>query len=235
MDHKLFFSTESHLLIKYVQELYNIKTQIIFDNDKKIFMSKCERDFCTEFILTKAMKSDAILFLINYIKNFHNNNVLQLKRTILIYNFNYVSLKNERIFKLFFEKYSTFFKFIFTTNRVSNIMRSFCLVQHVQLETVISSDFHKIVMNDTDSFIEKLSVDKLDYESIRKDLYGLLIQYFDTQLILKYLSHSARNKFPKYSEDIENCHVMCSQKSKNGNKSILYLENFIFLLIKTCL
>ena len=236
MNNTLYINPNLYNIIDLIRAKYQVVSKNIkYDNDYKCFISSQEKKFTTEFILTKNTKQDIISYLMKYIQNFHENNVANITRTIIIYNFQYIPVSKYYILKYIFETYTDFFIFILTSDACNNFLLPFFKIEHIDSKYNYKSEFNVIINNDINNFYENIIKQKeIDFSVIRKSLYVILTSYFDVCLILKYMISCGCKMFPEHASILNTKGNDIVNKYCKGNKDILYLENFILILIKTC-
>lgn len=234
IQNTLFFSKNTNFLFNFIRKQLCITNNIILNNDLKMFHSKIEVNFISEFLIMSSSKSDSIDYIYKYLKTFYENNIISdKKRTIIIYNFHYIPQNKYSIVKYWFEHYSNVFNFIFTSEKYIEYISSFILCKHVPEsddEIIIVQDFF---INTYKSFFIDIFINKnYNFQNIRKMLYNFLFEFLNTKFIINCIEKIYTDLYPNSIEYINDFKLQCFLDLKNGNKDILYLEKFLFLLIK---
>jgi len=237
MENIVYYHRYSNELISYVREECGIgNSKLEYNSEKKIFHSKVEKQFVTEFVLTKSVKSDAIDHIMNYLTNFQENNVLKIKRKIFIYNFQYINPKKIKTMEHVFKNYRDNFIFYITTDRILEIHYSFflikkvsncdnCIDHHKKYEDYMRKDIHQILY-------QFFKSEKKSFEKMRNELYRVIINYYDIKHIFHSLYMNMLDMFPHHKKTIQIYYTECMSFHSRGNKDILYLERFILLVVR---
>lgn len=227
----LYNYNTSDLKLK-LNDILKIDTNLQYNEDHKYFTKCSSLNF--EFMFTKYSKIDAYKFMYKTLYEIHSNNICSEKRKVIVYNFHVISSNFYSYFKLLLEKFNDTFVFWFTSKSNNIFLSSYIGSIYIDInQNKISNTFKSIIQNDCLKVISETykPYDLIDFAIIRKELYSLLFKYNDITLILNNLMELAISTRESQSESIT---ILCNQvicKHKQGNKDILYLENYILLLI----
>ena len=220
-------------LINIVRKEYNINTnKIKFDDDTRIYKNVDDYTI-EEYIFTEHTKFRGILQIIENLTEKFENSINKKKLKIIFHNFHYVK-KRLNIFKFLFEKTSSRFSFIFTSDIYIDFFSSFVLCLYIECKNEKHTIHCENELNkDTLKIIEtiKKPYNSIDFVKIRQMIYKLLFSYHDFTEIVNSIHLNAIKLYPNKNYEITNYASSIIQLRQCGNKDIIFIEHFILLLI----
>ena len=196
-----------------------------YNNENKCIMSSYRNIHEIYFADNFKIKSfsDIVNHFIDIYTNLYSKTCIY---TIILYNVPNKIVLN--LFKQMFEKTCFSFHFIVTSKFEISYLKSFLLSLHIKSEHEEYSTH--LLRSQVVQIFYLLKSDRTLYD-IREHMYNILNNFYNIHLIIVCMTEEAMKLWPNDKHFTISHAAKVDHLVTNGNKEIIYLENFLLALI----